>query len=205
MKKKLLILSFIILVLADIFAQSPTNLANKWAFKSNFPITSNFRGNNGTVATFQDFLTDMTKAKNHIPDLVDVNFFYDTTNVKFANKMAQNYPDKLFLQVMQGVSGLTKTYKPWPNDLDRISALPIKFPGHWVVKPFTNITANLSASSNVIKVANVTNFTLRNYPAPYQNGCPAMLIEIDANGTKNWNHYEYVYVTNILEIGRAHV
>ena len=186
----------------------PPSLANKNVFKGEYPLTATFRGNNSTVANYTTFLNDFTKAGNHIPDLVDINSFYDTTNVGFANLMAQNYPDKLFLQVQQGVSGVPRSLLPLPPTLDRISALPISFPGHWVVKPPTSLSANIAANATTINVQSASGFVIRNFMPNYPNGCPAMIVETDALGNKLWNHFEYVYVTavsgNNLTVTRAY-
>ena len=176
---------------------SAQSLANKNVFKCEYPLTSTFRGNNSTVATYADFLKDFTKAGTHIPDLIDINLFYDTTNASFANQMALAYPDNLFLQVKQANSGINRNIQPWYPSVDRMCALPITFPGHWVVKPPTTLTATISASDTQINVASAAGFTIGNYMPAFPNGCPAMLVETDSLGNKIWNHYEYVYIIAI--------
>ena len=194
MKKLFLPVIIFTLSVASLCGQS---IATKNVFKGEYPLTSTFRGNNNTVATYADFLNEFTKSGTHIPDLIDINLFYDTTNAGFANQMALAYPDNLFLQVKQANSGISRYMSTWYSSVDRICALPITFPGHWVVKPPTTLTANISASDTIINVASASGFAIGNYMPAFPNGCPAMLVKTDSLGNKIWIHYEYIYITSI--------
>lgn len=196
MKKVFLPLLIFTLSVASSSGQS---LSNKNVFKGEFPLTATFRGNHNSVSTYTEFVNQMTKAGTHIPDLLDLNFFYDTTNVNFANQMAMNYPDRMFLQVKQANGGVPRDYQPWPPELDRISGQPITFPGHWLVKPPTTLTGSITAIDTIISVQSTAGFTFDHYPETpnFPDGSPAMIVELDSLGNKIWSHYEYVYVKAI--------
>ncbi|UEG50779.1 hypothetical protein LK994_04735 [Ferruginibacter lapsinanis] len=207
--QRIIICILINIVVSTGFVKGQTSdLSNKTVFKGEYPLTSNFRGNHNTETSYADFVKTITKAGRHIPDLIDLNIFYDTLNIGWANQMAHDYPDRLFLQVRQANGGIPRLYEPWPSSIDRICGLPVSFPGHWIVKPYTMLTSNITLTDTLITVQSIKGFTIGNYMPAWPDGCPALIVETDAIGNKNWNHYEYVWVTavngNKLTVTRAY-
>jgi hypothetical protein len=76
MKTKLHTVIVLLLSILSLNAQTiPPSLANKTVFKAEYPLTATFRGNHNAVASYTDFVKQLTQAGSHIPDLLDINLF----------------------------------------------------------------------------------------------------------------------------------
>ena len=176
------------------------SLEQKSAFSDTWPRIFTFRGENSKTANASyeawEAAQDGTSGfiKKFIPEEVPIA----AATPGFANRYAESHPDKLALLHLNGEA---RQVCDFPDVRDRY------FPGHWVYLPGSVLTADCSATENVVKVKNAKPLNQKGYivrKGEKSGYLPQMviLVRLDEEGNRLWYESEFAEISQVdLEAG----
>lgn len=168
-------------------------MSQKTVFTDNFPKIVSFRGEyakpyNDSYAQWEDgnLPSDgVIKKYGNWDEMHKVNLLTQ----EWAETFQENYPEAL----MQLHWNMRSHRNDQPGSSDRY------FPGHWLSFPGSHLSVSISNTSTSIVVDDLTPFNrISKNTGTFKNPV-LLLVELDAQGNRLWDNYEFIEMTEINE------